>query len=151
MSGSLILLNFTYSITSQSKRFPCVQMCEGTWILLFQSMATARCDWVKDVCMSSQFDCSYCPHCFFFIIIIILLFLSACLCLWVLALVSQLVLVYVSVSVSAVLVVVCVCIREWRVLAFFRFCVLALLLFFLLILIIIIIITHMYSNIESLF
>ena len=45
------------------------------------------------------------------------------------ALVSQLVLVYVTVFVSAVrectvFVVVCVCIRERRVLAFFRFCVL---------------------------
>ena len=45
------------------------------------------------------------------------------------ALVSQLVLVYVSVFVSAVCEFspcggICVCIREWRVLAFFRFCVL---------------------------
>ena len=42
------------------------------------------------------------------------------------ALVSQLVLVYVSLSVSAVResLVVNVCVRECRVLAFFRFCVL---------------------------
>ena len=44
------------------------------------------------------------------------------------ALVSQLVLVYVSVLVSTVcecsVGVVCACIREWRALAFYRFCVL---------------------------